>query len=127
MGKGWVSGRAGERAAGRRVRQARPLRGALRAALTGPGVDGPAFPARLAPAMPRSHPSTARGGPALSARAGDPADFAGAFAYEHTDVPPGVTLTAWRQNRRPPRRRHALGALTARLRARRRARRRVPR
>ena len=37
----------------------------------------------------------------------DPADFASAFAYEHTDVPPDVTLSAWRRPRprRPPRRR----------------------
>jgi hypothetical protein len=28
----------------------------------------------------------------MTARAGDPADFPGAFAYEHTDVPPDVTL-----------------------------------
>jgi hypothetical protein len=30
----------------------------------------------------------------------DPALFAGAFAYEHTDVPPGMTLQAWRVERR---------------------------
>lgn len=28
-----------------------------------------------------------------------PASFAGAFAYEHTDVPPGQTLTEWRRER----------------------------
>jgi hypothetical protein len=26
----------------------------------------------------------------------DPASFPGAFAYEHTDVPPGVELSAYR-------------------------------
>jgi hypothetical protein len=29
----------------------------------------------------------------------DPASFAGAFAYEHTDIPPGQTLEDWRRER----------------------------
>ena len=43
---------------------------------------------------------------------GDPADFTGAFAYERTDVPPDVTLTAWRRSRTSqPRPRRPLRAL----------------
>jgi len=34
-----------------------------------------------------------------------PAAFAGAFAYEHTDIPPGVTLRAYRRDRSRRRRR----------------------
>ena len=53
----------------------------------------------------------------MTARLGDPADFPGAFAYEHTDAPPDVTLTAWRrsctQHARP---RRPLRALLRRLR-----------
>src|SRR4051794_26936904 len=45
----------------------------------------------------------------------DPIDFAGAFAYEHTDVPPDVTLTEWRRARRqPPRRSLRAGSPPAR-------------
>ena len=29
----------------------------------------------------------------------EPASFVGAFAYEHTDIPPGQTLTEWRRQR----------------------------
>jgi hypothetical protein len=59
----------------------------------------------------------------MIAPAGDPADFAGAFAYEHTDVPPDVTLTAWRRaRRRRPLRRRPLRALVRRLRPERRRR-----
>lgn len=29
----------------------------------------------------------------------EPVTFAGAFAYEHTDVPPGQTLIEWRRER----------------------------
>lgn len=29
----------------------------------------------------------------------EPASFVGAFAYEHTDIPPGQTLTEWRRRR----------------------------
>jgi hypothetical protein len=29
-----------------------------------------------------------------------PARFAGALRYEHTDIPAGVTLAAWRRRRR---------------------------
>jgi hypothetical protein len=35
----------------------------------------------------------------------DPASFPGAFAYEHTDVPPGLRLREYRQIVAPPRRR----------------------
>lgn len=28
-----------------------------------------------------------------------PASFAGAFAYEQTDIPPGQTITEWRRER----------------------------
>lgn len=53
----------------------------------------------------------------MTARLGDPAGFPGAFAYEHTDVPPDVTLTAWRRGRTPhPRRRRTLRAMLERLR-----------
>ena len=53
----------------------------------------------------------------MTARLGDPADFPGAFAYEHTDVPPDLTLTAWRRSRaQHPRRRRTLRALLRRLR-----------
>jgi hypothetical protein len=53
----------------------------------------------------------------MIARLGDPADFPGAFAYEHTDVPPDVTLTVWRRSRTPqPRPRRPLRALLRRLR-----------
>jgi hypothetical protein len=55
--------------------------------------------------------------------ASDPADFAGAFAYEHTDVPPDVTLTDCRRARqRRPARRRPLRALVRRLRPERRSR-----
>ena len=50
----------------------------------------------------------------MIARLGDPADFPGAFAYEHSDVPPDVTLTAWRRSR-TPRQRGSLWALLRRL------------
>lgn len=53
----------------------------------------------------------------MIARLGDPADFPGAFAHEHTDVPPDVTLTAWRRSRTPQSRpRRPLRALLRRLR-----------
>ena len=53
----------------------------------------------------------------MTARAGDPVDFPGAFAYVHTDVPPDVTLTAWRRSRaQHPGRRRRLRALLRRLR-----------
>ena len=39
------------------------------------------------------------------ARLRDPASFPGAFAYEHTDVPPGLRLGEYRQVVAPPRRR----------------------
>jgi hypothetical protein len=42
-----------------------------------------------------------------------PARFAGAFRYEHTDVPPQLTLAEWRRQRRPRSRR---GTLVRRLR-----------
>jgi hypothetical protein len=59
----------------------------------------------------------------MTARAVDPADFPGAFAYEHTDVTPDVTLTAWRRSRaQHPRRRRTLRALLRRLRGDRSAR-----
>lgn len=29
----------------------------------------------------------------------EPASFVGAFAYEHTDISPGQTLTEWRRQR----------------------------
>ena len=35
----------------------------------------------------------------------EPASFPGAFAYEHTDVPPGVTLADYRNVTTTPRRR----------------------
>ena len=35
----------------------------------------------------------------------DPASFPGAFAYEHTDVPPGHTLADYRRLIAPPKRR----------------------
>ena len=38
----------------------------------------------------------------MSPQLTDPADFRGAFAYEHSDIPPGMTVAAWRrQNARP--------------------------
>jgi hypothetical protein len=53
----------------------------------------------------------------MTARAGDPADFPGAFAYEHTDIPPDVTLAAWRHSRaQHARPRRPLRALLRRLR-----------
>ena len=39
------------------------------------------------------------------ARLREPASFPGAFAYEHTDVPPGVTLAEYRSVATTPRRR----------------------
>ena len=35
----------------------------------------------------------------------DPASFPGAFAYEHTDVPPGLRLADYRRMLAPPKRR----------------------
>ncbi len=29
----------------------------------------------------------------------NPATFVGALAYEHTDIPPGITLDVWRRQR----------------------------
>ncbi len=45
----------------------------------------------------------------------DPASFVGAFAYEHTDIPPGQTLQDWRRERT----RQARAATAARRAARR--------
>jgi hypothetical protein len=56
--------------------------------------------------------------PAMIAWLGDPADFPGAFAYEHSDVPVDVTLTAWRRSRTPrarARQRRSWRALLRRL------------
>ena len=39
------------------------------------------------------------------ARLREPASFPGAFAYEHTDVPPGLPLTAYRHVAPVPHRR----------------------
>jgi hypothetical protein len=52
----------------------------------------------------------------MTSRLPDPAEFAGAFAYEHTDVPAELTLTAWRRGRHSARRR-PLHNLARRLRA----------
>jgi hypothetical protein len=43
---------------------------------------------------------TAGGAPRL-----DAAGYAGAFAYEHTDIPPDLTIAAWRAQHRHARRR----------------------
>ena len=52
----------------------------------------------------------------MIARLGDPADFPGASAYEHSDVPADVTLTAWRRSRPPQaRQRRSLRTLLRRL------------
>ena len=53
----------------------------------------------------------------------NPCSFPGAFAYEHTDIPPGMTATEWRRERavaareakaarRAARRRRAVALLT---------------
>jgi hypothetical protein len=55
----------------------------------------------------------------MTARLGDPAEFAGAFADEHSDLAPHMTLDAWRRSRRPVRHR-SLHAIVRHLRARRR-------
>ena len=52
----------------------------------------------------------------MTSRLPDPAEFAGAFAYEHTDVPAELTLIAWRRAHRAARRR-PLHQLARRLRA----------
>jgi hypothetical protein len=41
----------------------------------------------------------------MTSRLPDPAEFAGAFAYEHTDVRADLTLTAWRRERSAARKR----------------------
>ena len=53
----------------------------------------------------------------------DPADFPGAMAYEHTDIPAGMTINEWRRHRAHQRRAQRPRRL-ARLRRLRRRRRR---
>ncbi len=47
-----------------------------------------------------------------------PATFAGALAYQHADIPPGLTLEQWRQRKRAQRlcerRRGMVGRIWAR-------------
>jgi hypothetical protein len=43
-------------------------------------------------------------------------EFPAAFAYEHTDIPAGLTIREWRQLAAPPRRRRRLLALWRRSR-----------
>jgi hypothetical protein len=43
-------------------------------------------------------------------------EFPGAFAYEHTDIPVGLTIREWRQLDVQPRRRRRLRALWRRSR-----------
>ena len=45
------------------------------------------------------------------ARLREPASFPGAFAYEHTDVPPGLPLTAYRSIAVTPRRRRRVAVV----------------
>jgi len=44
-----------------------------------------------------------------------PARFAGALRYEHTDVPPALTLAEWRRRRHPRRQRSRVVRLARRL------------
>jgi hypothetical protein len=56
----------------------------------------------------------------MSARL-DPAEFPGAMRYEHSDVPPGMTLRDWRRQRaqqRAPQQPRRLARLRRRLRRR---------
>ena len=49
----------------------------------------------------------------------EPARFPGAFAYEHTEIPAELTLSAWRRQHAPPRRHRRLQRLLRLNRARR--------
>jgi hypothetical protein len=79
------------------------------------GTDPGDTHARAATPRPLGRPRTER---PTTRRTIDPADFPGAFAYEHTDIPVGLTLTAWRHRNATPARARRVRRLLRRMRRR---------